>query len=832
MLGHYVTVAYRDIIRQPFSTVIGILTLSMGLVCVVTAYGIVKYFQESDSQFENIDRTYVITAKLGFDEGGIRTGTIPITNDLYADYVLADVPELEAVARSIQAPDVSISTGDRGLRAVRMIADPEFLEIFDLPFIAGDPRAALSQPLSVVLREDVARNLFGDADPMGQGLVLANQVDVTVTGVIEQIPEPSHLKDIEFFASWDVRDAIQRARNPDRPEPLDLPENWFGGYCCTTYALLPDGGSLTGAGLLERLSGFASRRLTAEELSTASLEVGAIPLAGLELTSANMVLFGPAGLYVSIATVLFVLGAMVLAVACVNYANLATARALGRARDVGLRKVVGAHRRQIAFQYLAESTLLVAAAVAVALVAFYLLIPVLQATLEVDLASTSLLTASRSYAYAVGLLGVVALVAGAYPAFVLSGVRPVEALRIGRVRAGPKLMSTILVGTQFFAASFLLIVLIVMYAQNLDLRRNGLGTQTDPLLVIDNASGLTGVTEETLRAALLPIPQVMAMTSSAQPPWGGGVNLNTISRSPDPGSNGRSVFANRVGYDFFSVLDIPLLAGRVFDRDHGDDVIPDFQDRDPNHEIAIVLDRAFVEELGFESPQAAVDEVVYWPSGPAGDSKPAQRLRIIGVVENKPLHLYGIGVTANYFVLGLDQEFPIVRISGDDVSGALTAIDEMWSRLSPSMPRSRRFMDEVFEDSYQAFGRINQLFTVLALMAFFISVVGLLGMAIQVAARRRHEIGVRKTLGATTQQIVRLLLRSFSKPVVIGNLLAWPLGFLAANVYLTVFMHRIPMTPLPFILSLTITTLIAWITVAGQAMRAARERPADALSCE
>jgi putative ABC transport system permease protein len=173
-----------------------------------------------------------------------------------------------------------------------------------------------------------------------------------------------------------------------------------------------------------------------------------------------------------------------------------------------------------------------------------------------------------------------------------------------------------------------------------------------------------------------------------------------------------------------------------------------------------------------------------------------------------------------------------VRIARDDIPGALEAIDAMWSRLTPSMPRSRRFLDEIFDESYETFGRINQLVTALALMAFFISIVGLLGMAIQVASRRRHEMGIRKTLGASARQIVGLMLKDFGKPVVIANLVAWPLAFLAANVYLSVFMHRIALTPLPFVLSLVLTLLVAWLTVSGQALKSSRVRPAEVLNCE
>jgi putative ABC transport system permease protein len=479
--------------------------------------------------------------------------------------------------------------------------------------------------------------------------------------------------------------------------------------------------------------------------------------------------------------------------------------------------------------------MLVAAAVGLSIIGLMLLIPVLRASLEIDLTSVATLSSADFYLFLLGLLAFVTLLSGAYPTFVLSGIRPVQALRLGKLRAGSKLTSTLLVGVQFLAASLLLIVVIVMYSQNMDLRRNGLGTSRDPLLVIDNAIGLTGVSEETLQAELRQIPQALDVTSAAQAPWAPGVNLNTISRTADPMSTGQLAFQNLVGYDFFSVLEIPLIAGRLFDRARGEDMMPPFDELDPNRPVSFIVDRAFAQQLGFESPEAAIGEIVYWPAGPGrpnSDTEGAQQLRIIGVVENKPLHLNGVGATANSFTLARDLENQIVRIARDDIPGALEAIDAMWSRLTPSMPRSRRFLDEIFDESYETFGRINQLVTALALMAFFISIVGLLGMAIQVASRRRHEMGIRKTLGASARQIVGLMLKDFGKPVVIANLVAWPLAFLAANVYLSVFMHRIALTPLPFVLSLILTLLVAWITVGGQAIKSARVRPAEVLNYE
>jgi putative ABC transport system permease protein len=836
MLRHYLTISLRDILRQPLSTAIGVLTLSIGLVCVMTAYAIVRYWQHSDGQFAKTDRTYIITAALAIPEQNLSTGTWSYTNEFYARYIETEYPELEAVARSVVASDVSISTNDRGIRATRMLVDPAFSRIFDLPFLAGDPQTALSRPLSVVLTEETARSLFGDEDPIGKGVNLANQVDVTVTGVIEAIAEPSHMQEIDFFGTWDIWDQIRlaraRANDPDLEQLPEPQENWFANYCCATYALLPEDGSLTGERLDEQLADFASRRLSAEELSRFSLEVGAVPLAAHGVTTLDSNLFGPASDFLSITTILFVLGALILAIACVNYANLATARAFRRARDVALRKVVGASRLQVAFQYFFESGVLVSAALCISVLGMLLLVPALRASIEIDLASVATLSAMDFYLFVLVLLVLVTFVSGAYPAIVLSGIRPVEALRLGRLRSGPKRMSTILVGTQFLAASFLLIVVIVMYAQNLELRSNGLGAISEPIVLIDNAIGLTGVSEETLQMELARLPQVRGVTSAGNPPWGGGVNINLVSRSPESTTMGQSVFSNVVGYDFFEVFDIPVVAGRVFDREHGEDMMPPSGERDPDRPLSAVLDRDFARELGFESPQATIDQIVYWPEGSGPGATSAQQLRIIGVVENRPLHFSGFGVSANYFLLSKDFEIQLVRLDRNDVAGALEAIDAMWSRLSPSMPRSRRFLDEVFEETYETFGRMNQLFTTLALMAFFISLVGLLGMAIQVASRRRHEMGVRKTLGASARDIVRLMLKDFSRPVVIANLIAWPLAFLAANVYLSLFMHRIPLGPLPFVLSLILTLLVAWVTVGGQALKSSRVRPAEVLNYE
>lgn len=826
MLAHYLTLAGRNFRRQPISTAVSILTLSLGLVSFMMAYAVVLHWHRSDAQFANADRTYIITPSLEFNDGEIRTGPFPRTNEHYAQYLKTDFPELEAVARAYPSGDVSASTGERALRLFRLIVDPEFLDIFDLPFVSGDPHEALSKPRSVVLTQDTATKLFGDEDPMGKHLTLAGHVDTTVTGVVERLPSYSHLGEVDFYASWDVWHAIRVARNPNFKDP---PESWFNGYCCTTYALLPKDGSLTAARFLRGLEDFAKRRVDPEDLGSGRFSVGAVPLSGYRIASLDSALLSRASEYLSVTTILLVLGGLILGVACINYASLATARAARRAKDVGLRKVVGATRTQIASQYLFESALLVTAAVALAALMLLAAAPALKHSVEIDLLPTAF-TSMRFYVFLVLLVGFVTICAGAYPAFVLSSARTVEALRVGQMRAGPRRLSRLLVGLQFVVAGFLLVAVIVMYSQNYDLRRTGLGRFSDPVLVIDNASALTGVDSETLKTELLKLPQVTAV-AQGQSPFGGGVSLGIFSRSPEAGAATRSAFPNAVGIGYFSLLDIKTLAGRVFDRDH-DDVIPQ-QGPDPNKPINIVVDRTLAQDLGFARPDDAVGQIIYAPPTlRAPGTRPSQLLRIIGVVEDTPLHIYSGGLHSNYFFVVPVLELVLARIKHDDVPGALRAIDTMWERLRPGFPASRRFLDEIFDQSYKVFSRINLLFTTLAVIAIIIAIVGLLGLAAQVANRRIHEIGIRKTLGARAREIARMLLTDFTRPVVIANLIAWPLAYIGASAYLSVFMHRIALTPLPFVASLLLTTSIAASVVARQAFSAARVRPAAVLNHE
>jgi putative ABC transport system permease protein len=896
MLGHYLAIALRNLRRAPFTAAINVATLALGLVAFVAAYAVVAYWRNSDGHFATADRTYVITASLALRDGSISTGTMPQTNELYAKYLRVDFPEIEKIARANPwNQQASITADGRGARVAAVAVDPEFLDIFDLPFVAGDPHTALASPDGVLVTEAAALRLFGTKDALGKTVTLGgNLIDATVKGVIGAIPEPSHLGNsrsaslrFDIIAPYDLYERLRTAVNRPQPPaataadasqatpakaaqpaqgsapqaprggnadasrggdnaaaadapPADAPppaqnENWLGGYCCTTYVLLKPESRLTKAAFNARLQDFAARRMAPEQIQLARVEVGAVPLGGLMVTQLDAQLLGGARGLISITNVLFGLGALVLLVACVNYANLATARAIRRAREIGLRKVIGARRVQLVAQYLLEAGVLTAVALGVAIGVVALLARPVYDAVGVDMRAATF-GDSRFWLFVAGLLTVVTLLGGAYPALVLSRVRPIEALRIGRVRLGPRFASTLLVGAQFTVASFLLIAVMVMNAQNTALVRTGLGTTRDQHVVINNFRPVTGVASDLLRAEIERLPQVKGVTEIASQPWGDNVNLELMTRSPEEKTSFRTAFGNNVGYDFFETLDIPLLAGRAFDRQHND--LPPQNagrggaaDSAPPTPINIVIDRVLATQLGFGSPSEAVDQTVYFP-GVLG-AQAAQPLHVIGVVESHPLFLRGFGATSNIYQLrppGMQNL--VVRVAANDISGGVAAIDEAWRRLGARVPIQRRFMDDLFNESFEKFQRLNQVFVGLTAFAFFISIIGLFGMAVQMAGRRVHEIGVRKSVGARKSQMVLMLLRDFSKPVIAANLIAWPLAYAAAQPYLRVFIQRIPLPLLPFVASLVIVLLIAWAAVGSQAWRAARANPATVLRFE
>lgn len=839
MLKHYLIAAWSNFRRSPLAASINVLTLALGLFCFILASSIMGFWSRADQQFANAGRTFVMTSEWHLTDGS-ETGSgvaLPLTTHRLGAYLQSDFPRIEGVARvAAMSDETPVRAGDRAVRMRAFAADSEFLHIFDLPFVEGDGGTALDAPGSVILTKEAAEALYGDTRALGKSIALLGSIDATVTGVLDRIPDPSHMGRsasaplrFDVLASRDVYERYLRLVTAGR-DSTQLPDEWAGGGQNITYVLLPPDGSFTAAMLRDQLPAFVERHVPEDQRRRIDVGLDLVPVSSLLVMAVRDALF-PRASAVSVPMLLLVLGAIVLIVACINFANLATARAAGRAKEVGVRKAIGAGPKQVIVQYLLEAAMLTAAGLAVALVLVILATPVLERAAGIDLRllwSASL--AGRGVASLLVLGVAVTLAAGFYPALVLSRVQPALAVRGGPTRTGPRSLAALLVGVQFTFAAFLLIAVGIVHEQNVRLERAGRETAAEPLLVIENASELTGLGQETLHRELERLPEVRSATAMQTLPWASYVSRIPLSSSPAASAVERSALLYVVGYDFFPTFDVRLLAGRVFDPQRADDVA--MTAPGPPRTQNIVISLAFAKELGFDSPAAVLDQTLYIPRSLTGEA-PARPFHVIGVVADKELAIASrYGQRPNVYLFAPDMRFHVVRLASGDTVGALAAIDELWNRLVPNVAINRRFLADYFDDSYANFARVNQAFSGLALIAWSISTIGLHAMAILVSGRRIREIAIRKTLGARASQIVVMLLGSFTKPVLVANVISWPFAYLAGRAYLDVFVDPIALTPWPFAGGLAVSLLISWLAVGGQSWRAARSAPMKAIRHE
>ena len=828
MLGHYFTTVRRKFARTPVTTGLNTFALALGFACFIAALGVSRYWAMSDAQFDASERTFVLSQNFGARNSGETGSGFRISTAMPAGpYLKEDFPDLEAVARIMNKRDWPVTAGDRRVLLTGARADGDLLRIFDFDFIAGDPLTALDAPDKLILTRSAARSLFGDVDPIGQTVNFVGDFHPQVAGVIEDIGTPSHMADtpngighFDFLYGW----------------PVDLnEEDWWRGTRGQTYLLFPEDGRFTAAELEAQFDAFLERRVPETQRGPGEeidFQLGLVPLSGVQARLLDTMLFGgSASAVLSVTSILSGLGLLVLIVACVNYANLATAQAANRVKEVGMRKALGAGRAEVLMQYWFEALVLTVFAAFLTLVLIWVAAPIVERATFVDLRSG--LFAEPGPLLLIGcMIVVVSFLASLYPVAILSRVRPVDAIRAGTIRTGPKSAMKVLIAAQFAIASGLLISLIAINAQNDHLRQKGLG-QADPIVFLtDNDVRVLGYT--TLQEALANEPSIEALSQLSYVPWSSHDNWWDGTRSPDGTGPRVDMFASHVGYDFFDVFDATLIAGRTFDPARGDrmtDVWDQTEDLSPT--LQVVIDRPLSEWLGYQNPEQAIGQLFYASEAGRMSSGLNVSYEIIGVIETMPLVFSTRG--RPWHIYGLAPEgwgWPVVRFADGQLEEGMARLREAILARDPDALLNMRFYDDAFESGFRTFGAINTAFLGLSAIAFAVSVIGLVAMAVFVAGRRRHEIGVRKTLGASTAEVTGLLLRDFTAPVLIGNLIAWPLAWLAARTYINNFAEQIVLTPLPWLAGLAVTLAIAWLAVGGQAWRAARVKPALVLRHE
>lgn len=810
MLQSYLATAVRQLLAQKLYTAINVVGLALGLACALLIALFVRHELSYDGQFANSERIVRISEFIHGVDGnperhyaGAAAALAPLLKDFF--------PEIERSARLLRCPGVLgrtvLAVGDETyVESSFAGADNELFEIFDFDWLQGDPRTALIGPRAIVLTESTAQRYFGRTDVVGRTLaVFQPPVTLEVTGVIADLPDNTHLQ-LDLLTSLSGLSA-------------EVLTSW-GGFCFHTYALLSDKASAEH--VQSRSADFYERRF--REGSSRFRGFAVVPIEDIHLRSAREgELRTPGSL-----RVVYTFGAVALfivLIACLNFVNLWTARAAQRAKEVGVRKASGASQGQLVGQFLFESLLLTVAAFAIgATLAAALLTPFASfVEREIGFSELGGWAAVGTLVGATLLLGIGA---GTYPAFFLSAFKPIRVLRgdVTRGRSGA-LLRRILVVLQFSISVALIIAALVVIRQERFARQFELGYEKDQIVVLTGSpnQGL-GMQWRSLKQQLLELPGVSGATASVVTP---GTRSGVGVLAKPAGADGYGVLMPLmlVDYGFFETYGIDVIAGQSFDEARGDrEITP--QPGTPELPSPFILSRLAAERLGW-TPEQAIGR----PIDVAGPGV------VIGVVEDAYLESVRDALAPVAYLVPAVERFSVfreasIRMSGANLDATLAAIDEIWRELGPGTPVVRRFLDDDFEAMYRSERRQAQLLTVFAALAVFIACLGLLGLASATTLRRTKEIGIRKTLGASVGDVVRQFVTEFGALVLVANLIAWPIAYIAMRRWLSGFAYRIELGPLVFIASGLMALAVATLTVAAVASRAARAKPVTALRYE
>ena len=807
MFLNYLKIALRNLQKNKRFAAINIIGLAIGLSVYVFGSLLVKYENTHDHNFARHDRIYTIGTQAA-PGLGVGIDFLDAAFSAVGPLMEAQVPELEYVARTINL-EFLITMGEESYYETLRFADPEFTKIFDFDYIHGD-ESALEDASGLLISRDAAMRFFGRTDVVGEVVTMDNEFDYHIAAVIENLPQNSH-----FMSSVIVDNplgvvapfaALTRMR--DVPEEGNYNNLSLGNL--TYIQISPE---FDKAWLQEQAD-----RVFEATVPEDSREI----IAGFvinRLDFANVAIWQSFGM--PVVAVVQLLSILVLVVACVNYTNLATAQSLGRTREVGMRKTMGAGRGQLLIQFLVESMTVATAAMIVAIALLEIVIPLFNNATGKALAINYVSTLP----WLIGTTLLVGILAGAYPAWLITKTNAIEALRdIARKGKKGSLMRSFMIGSQFAISAFMLATVAIVYMQNEKVKEAGGIFPRSEVYTLDRL-GIDSIRDrlDTLRIELENIPQVESVAFSSQVPFE--QSNSTWNFSAVQGDEAGEISIHRLSMtpEFLDVYDIPLLAGRKLGRDAANDM----QNSESTTVNAIVNELA-LEKLGFASPEEALNQRIYEND----DSNNLLDVVIVGVVPTQ--NILGLFNSEKPWVYWQDEgwyRIGSVRMTGDFIEG-VSAVEDVWDRVIPDYPIQGRFLDDVFNDVYNVLKMMNSALAGFAFLAMALALIGLFGLAAFMAAQRTREIGVRKVMGANSVQIARLLVWQFSKPVLWALVVALPLALAAAEGYLSFFADRIGTPILILAVSGAIAVMLAWGTVASHAIRIARANPIYALRYE
>lgn len=805
MLQNYFKIFLRNINRFKLYSIINIVGLAVGMAACIL---ILLFIQEEVSHEAMHTRSERIYRVLTIDKAlGTNNQRVGITMPALGPALPENFEAVEAALRLTGGGRTLLRYQDQpAIYAEQMrSADANFFEFFDFPLLQGNPATALQEPYSVVLTESLARQLFGEAAPMGQTLRTGSGTELKVTGILQDLPSNTHL---EFDALGSIATVAAQARANQPPgsnQPVWV-ELWQL-IAMPTYVRFAEGASLEG--LAQKFTQLARDNGVSE-----NFEITLQPLREVHLKSTD-VIFDPVSNKGDINSVYIfaAIALLILVIAAVNYMNLSTARSTERAKEVGLRKVVGSRRAQLIGQFLGESLLITLLALLLALPLAWLALPFLN-----NLAGSSLVFDPFGnpllLMFLAAMLLLVGVLAGLYPAFVLAGFTPATVLK-GSFKTGKKgtALRIGLVVFQFTLSIALIGVTLIIQQQLSYVQQKDLGYHKEQVLIFDMFDQNMGQNLETFRTELLQHSAFSAAATASNVP---GRTFGRTRVRPEGVSEEDiwiwSVFS--VSPEALPALGMEMALGRNFSREMATDTSG-----------AVLVNETAMRQLGWDDP---LNKRLYF------GQQDSVGTGIIGVV--KDFHFAGLHQNIEPVVIFPLSSSPgnllAARIQPGRIPEAMEIAQAAWREVYPDYPFNYSFLDEEFADLYRRDLNTGKIVNIFSALAILIACLGLFGLASHSITQRFKEIGVRKVMGASAGSIVRLLVLDFVRWVALANLFAWPLIWYGASKWLEGFAYRIEIDPLPFLIASLAALAVAVITVISQSWRAALINPAKALRYE
>lgn len=800
MLQNYIKIAFRNLKRFKFYSFINIIGLALGLTVGV----LILLFVSDELQFDEFhskkDRIFKVVTATGA-EGGMETNAWPVAAMLKSEY-----PEVEEVLYTRRAhPNMMVNLDQERIPMELFYAGSSFFTMFDFALLEGSRERALLEPWSIVISEKQREQFFSGRPALGKTLILRDSLEFTVTGVVADIPEQSHIQ-FDALASFSTYERLN--------EYFSYSDGW-GNFNVRNYVMLKQHADI-------RLLATKSANMYMENVGDWMRELGMepqlafIPLPQVYLDGRYYNGFGPSGsqeqLWLVSAIALFVI-----LLACINYINLSTARAVYRAKEVGMRKIVGSSRAQIFWQFQIE--VLVLTLISFALVALFidLVLPFFNDLMGKEYAISALLRSEVLIGVGVIMLGI-SILAGLYPSYVLSGFRPAQILKanLGGAQTRGLGMRRALVIFQFAISGTLVMATFIVVDQLRFMKDQNLGFDKEQVLVLDitNVPSSAGNEAFVNEISTLPFIEHVSYTNAlpGRPGWQGQL---AVAEGKEEEMDYISTEYMIIDENYLDMLGLELIAGENFDLA-----------KKTFLEDGLIINETTVREMGWSSADAAIGQRITSPSrAPAG--------QIIGVVKD----YHGLGLQDEIWPKAMDYRqqggnYYAIRFRTGNTTEMIQQINQQWKKSIGEYAFDYYFLDDDFDQQYRSEDRLMKVFILFALLTVIIASIGLLGLVSFIVLSRTREIGIRKVLGANTSGLVTLISREFLILVLLANILIVPLVWIFGNTWLKEFAYHTSISPMVFTAAMVLMLGLTLLIVAGQTFHAARQNPVKTLRSE